>query len=141
MLQSDSCRLTLVRLAGIVSPSQWCFENRLNLWGHLYRHPGSLETQATFMPSAAYRHTRGPNMVGRPTAHWAESYLVEASQRIDDLRSDAPPVPSHIDHEFFSIPGATEIRRIHPSHPLVWMENTPLYQKVSNVAKNRTFWT
>ena len=74
----------------VISPSQIYSQNRLNLLGHLYRHPDSLESQATFMPSAAYRHTRGANRVGRPKPHWAESCLVEASRRINLLHSDRP---------------------------------------------------
>ena len=90
----------------VISPSQLYSQNRLNLLGHLYRHPDSLETLATFMPSAAYRHTRGANRVGRPKPHWAESCLVEASRRISFLHSDNPPPHSLIDHEFYAIPKA-----------------------------------
>ena len=116
-------------------------QNRLNLLGHLYRHPDSLETQATFMPSAAYRHTRGANRVGRPKPHWAESCLVEASRRISFLRSDNPPPHSSIDHDFYAIPRAAEIRQAHASHSMVWMDNTPLYRQVSVVvARNRASW-
>ena len=89
------------------------------------------------MPSAAYRRTRGPNKVGRPKAHWAESCLVEAVQRIiDHLRSDASPSHSLIDHEIFPIPSALEIRETHSSGSIVWMNNTLLYRKVSIVARN-----
>ena len=34
-----------------------CTHKTANLLGHPYRHPESLESQATFMPSAAYHHT------------------------------------------------------------------------------------
>ena len=124
----------------VISPSQMYSQNRLNLLGHLYRHPDSLETQATFMPSAAYRHTRGVNRVGRPKPHWAESCLVEASRRINFLRSDNPPPHSSIDHEFYAIPRAADIRQAHASHSLVWMDNTPLYRQVSVIARNRASW-
>ena len=95
----------------VIPPSQLYSQSRLNLLGHLYRHPDSLETQATFMPSAAYRHTRGANRVGRPKPHRAESCLVEASRRISYLHSDSPPPHSLIDHEFYAIPKAADIRR------------------------------
>ena len=124
----------------VISPSQIYSQNRLNLLGHLYRHPDSLETQATFMPSAAYRHTRGANRVGRPKPHWAESCLVEASRRINFLRSDNPPPHSSLDHEFYAIPRAADIRQAHASHSLVWMDNTPLYRQVFGVARDRASW-
>ena len=92
------------------------------------------------MPSAAYRHTRGANRVGRPKPHWAESCLVEASRRISFLRSDNPPPHSSIDHEFYAIPKAADIRQAHASHSMVWMDNTPLYRQVSVVARNRASW-
>ena len=44
----------------VISPSQLYSQNRLNLLGHSYRHPDSLETQATFMPSAAYKQSGTP---------------------------------------------------------------------------------
>ena len=115
-------------------------QNRFNLLGHLYRHPESLESQATFMPSAAYRHTTGPNKVGRPKAHWAESCLVEASRRIVYLQSDAAPPHSSIDHGFFTIPTAAEIKTEHSSQPMVWMDNTHVHRRVSTVARNRASW-
>ena len=103
-------------------------------------YPDSLETQATFMPSAAYRHTGGANRVGRPKPHWAESFFVEASRRINFLYSDNPPLHSLIGHEFYAIPKAADIRQAHASHSLVWMDNTPLYRQVSAVARNRASW-
>ena len=57
----------------VISPTQLYSQNRLNLLCHLYRHPDLLEAQATFMPSAAYRHTRGANRVGRPKPHCGRS--------------------------------------------------------------------
>ena len=103
----------------VISPSQ-LYSQSLNLLGHLYRHPDSLETQATFMPSAAYRHTRGANRVGRPKPHWAESCLVEASRRISYLHSDSPPPHSLIDHEFYAIPKAADIRQARASPRTPW---------------------
>ena len=92
------------------------------------------------MPSAAYRHTRGANRVGRPKPHWAESCLVEASRRISFLRSDNPPPHSSIDHEFYAVPKAADIRQAHASHSMEWMDNTPLYRQVSVVARDRASW-
>ena len=75
----------------VITPSQPYSQNRLMILGHLYRHPQSLEYHSTFMPSGQYRYTRGPNRVGRPRLHWAESVPSEASSRIIHLNSDQAP--------------------------------------------------
>ena len=82
----------------------------------------------------------GPNRVGRPKAHWAESRLVEASRRLDVLQSDVPPPHFHIDHDVFSIPTSTQIRPEHSLHSIVWMDNTHPYRRVSTVARHRALW-
>ena len=97
-------------------------------------NPWSLKQHLCRRPSAAYRHTRGPNRVGRPKAHWAESCLVEASRRLERLQADAAPPHPSIEHEFFSIPTAAEIRQEHFSHSMVWMDNAHLYLQVSAIA-------
>ena len=85
----------------VITPSQIYSQNRLTLLGHLFRHPNSLEFSSTFRPSGQYRYTRGPNRVGRPRLHWAESVMSEASNRISHLTSDQAPLHSDIDNSFF----------------------------------------
>ena len=52
---------TSFRTGRVITPSQLYSQCRLQLLGHLMRHPESLEYQATFMTSGAYRFTRGSN--------------------------------------------------------------------------------
>ena len=121
----------------VITPSQIYLQNRLTLLGHLFRHPSSLEYSSTFMPSGQYRYTRGPNRVGRPRLHWAQSVMSEASNRISFLASDRAPVHSNIDHSFFQIPNITNVRLTHVSPSLMWMDNTSLYRRVQARALNR----
>ncbi len=124
----------------VLTPSQIYSQNRLNLLGHLFRHPHTLEFQSTFMSSGQYRYTRGPNRVGRPRLHWIESTMAEASHRISHLASD--PAPSHYDinHSFFQIPNITSVRLTHVSNSLVWMDNTSLTRRIRPRALNRREW-
>ena len=124
----------------VVTPSQIFSQNRLTLLGHLFRHPDSLEYSSTFMTSGQYRFTRGPNRVGRPRLHWAESVMSEASNRISFLSSDRAPVHSDIDNAFFHIPNASTVRQTHVSPSLMWMDNTTLYRRVQPRAHNRREW-
>ena len=110
------------------------------LFGHLFRHPTSLECQSSFMPSSAYRFIPGPNRVGRPRLNWAESCMAEAANRIDYLLSDRPPLHSDIHNAYFSIPTTQEVLNLHSSQSVVWMENTLLYRKVRTFAFSRTDW-
>ena len=79
------------------------------------RHPESLEYQATFMDSGAYRFTRGSNCTGRPKVHWAESSLTEATARLEHSQSDAAPAHGDINHSFYQIPSLDQIRISHGS--------------------------
>ena len=88
----------------IITPSQLYSQNRLTLLEYLFRHRDSLEFHSTFMPSGQYRYTRGPNRVGRPRLHWAESVMSEASNRLHHMESDEPPTHYEIYHSFFAIP-------------------------------------
>ena len=124
----------------VITPSQYYSQQRLKLFGHLFRHPTSLECQSSFMPSGAYRFIPGPNRVGRPRLHWAESWMAEAANRIDYLLSDRPPLHSDIHNAYFSIPTTQEVLNLHSSQSVVWMENTLLYRKVRTFAFSRTDW-
>ena len=124
----------------VTTPAQVYSQNRLSLLDRLYRHPSSLATQTTFLPFTAYKHTRCPSRAGRPKPHWVESCLVGASQRLDHLISDEPPPHSHMGDFFYSIPTAPQIREVHSSHGLFWME-TILCRKVSAAARQRLSWT
>ena len=124
----------------VITPSQIYSQNRLTLLGHLFRHPDSLEFSSTFMTSGQYRFTRGPNRVGRPRLHWAESVMSEASNRISFLSSDRAPVHSNIENAFFHIPNASTVRQTHVSPSLMWMDNTTLYRRVQPRAQNRREW-
>ena len=81
----------------VVCPSQMYSQNRLALFGHLFRHEDSLEYHATFMSAGCYRQVRGP-------ARTAESTMTEASLRIEHLTSDAAPPHADINHSFFQFP-------------------------------------
>ena len=124
----------------VITPSQIYSQNRLTLLGHLFRHPTSLEYSSTFMPSGQYRYTRGPNRVGRPRLHWAESVMSEASNRISFLTSDRAPAHSNIDHSFFQIPNITNVGLTHVSPSLMWMDNTSLYRRIQPKTLNRREW-
>ena len=124
----------------VITPSQIYSQNRLTLLGHLFRHPTSLEYSSTFMPSGQYRYTRGPNRVGRPRLHWAESVMSEASNRISFLASDRAPAHSDIDNSFFQIPNASNVRMTHVSPSLMWMDNTSLYRRIQPRTLNRREW-
>ena len=124
----------------IITPSQLYSQHRLTLLGHLFRHRDTLEYHSTFMPSGQYRYTRGPNRVGRPRLHWAESVMTEASGRLRHLESDDPPTHYHITHSFFSIPNITSVRSTHISSSLMWMDNTSLYRRVLPVTQDRRAW-
>ena len=83
---------TSFRAGRVITPSQLYSQCRLQLLGHLMRHPESLEYQARFMNSGAYRFTRGSNRTGRPKVHWAES----SSQRLQpdwNISSQMRPRP------------------------------------------------
>ena len=67
----------------VQSPSHLYSQQRLQLFGHIHRHPESIENKSTYMSSHAYRHIRAPNRPGRPKIHWAESCMAQAAQRID----------------------------------------------------------
>ena len=123
-----------------ITPSQIYSQNRLTLLGHLFRHPTSLEYSTTFMPSGQYRYTRGPNRVGRPRLHWAESVMSEASNRISFSVSDRAPSHSDIVNSFFQIPNASNVRMTHVSPSLMWMGHTSLYRRVQPRALNRREW-
>ena len=123
----------------VITPSQIYSQNRLTLLGHLFRHPSSLEYSSTFMPSGQYRYTRGPNRVGRPRLHWAESVMSEASNRISFLASDRAPAHSDIDHSFFQIPNISKVRMTHVSPSLMWMD-TSLYRRIQPRTLNRREW-
>ena len=82
------------------------------------------------MPSDQYRYTLGPNRVGRPRLHWAESLMSEASNRISVLTSDQAPSHHDIDNSFFQIPNASNVRLTHVSPSLMWMDNTPFYRRI-----------
>ena len=127
----------------VIAPSQIYSLDRLRLFGHLLRHPDSLEYQSAFMPSGAYRFTFGPNRTGRPRLHWSESCMVESSNRIDDVLSDVLPSHSDIHSSYFDIPNASSVRaaRADAGQSLVWMDNTLLYRKVKNHASNRAHWS
>ena len=88
--------------------------------GHSYRHPDSVETQTTFMPSAAYRHTRGPNRVdpkriGHNPALWKPPSSWTICSQMNHHRT------LRLVKSFFSIPSAKQIRKLHSSHPLLWI--------------------
>ena len=124
----------------VISPSQIYSHDRLRLFGHMLRHTDSLEFQAAFMPSGAYRHTIGPNRLGRPRLHWAECCMVESSNRIHYVLSDNPPVHSDIHNSYFEIPSASSVRTAHSGQSLVWMDNTLLYRQSRQFATDRQRW-
>ena len=124
----------------VVTPSQLYLQQRLKLLGHLLRHPDSIESQSSFMPSGAYRFIPGPNRVGRPRLHWAESCMAEAANRIDYLLSDNPPLHSDIHISDFSIPSTQEVLNSYSSQSVVWMDNTLLFRKVRTFAFSRVCW-
>ena len=115
-------------------------QNRLKLLGHVFRHPNSLEFSSTFMPSGQYRYTRGPNRIGRPRLHWAESVMSEASNRITHLTSDHAPLRNDIDNSFFQSPNASHVRLTHVSPSLMWMDSTTLYRRIQPRALDRREW-
>ena len=124
----------------VVSPSQCYSRNRLRLFGHMLRHADSLEYQASFMPSGAYRFIAGPNRVGRPRLHGAESCVAEAANRIDYLLSDSAPLHTDIHNTYFAVPSTQEVLNQHSSQSVVWMENTLLYRRVRTFAFARDNW-
>ena len=124
----------------VITPSQIYSQNRLTLLGHLFRHRDSLEFHSTFMPSGQYRYTRGPNRVGRPRLHWAESVMSEASNRLRHMESDEPPTHYEIYHSFFAIPNISAVRSSHISSSLMWMDHTSLYRRILPSTQNRRSW-
>ena len=124
----------------VIIPSQIYSQNRLTLLGHLFHDPHSLEFSSTFMLSGQYRYTRGPNRVGRPRLHPAESVMSEASNRISHLTSDQAPLHNDIDNSFFQIPNASKVRLTHVSPSLMWMDNTTLYRRIQPRALDRREW-
>ena len=138
---NEDCSNSYLASSRVITPSQVYCQNRLTLLGHLFRHPTSLEFSSTFMPSGQYRYTRGPNRVGRPRLHWAESVMSEASNRISFLTSDRAPLHNDIDNSFFQIPNASNVRFTHVSPFFMWMDNTSLYRRIQPRALNRREWT
>ena len=124
----------------IISPSQTYSHDRLRLLGHLPRHPDTLEHNAAFMPSGAYRFIQGPNRVGRPRLHWSEPCMTEASNHIDYLISDFAPHHSDIHNDYFRIPNSQEVLSVHSTQSVVWMDNTLLYRQVKANARHRSGW-
>ena len=129
------------RARQVVTPSQIYSHDRLRLFGHILRHTDSLEFHSSFMPSGAYKHTQGPNRLGRPRLHWAESCMVEANNRIHYIMSDSPPSHSDIHNSYFEIPTAAAVRVAHAGQSLVWMDKTLLYRQSGNFALNRKKWS
>ena len=124
----------------VQSPSQLYSQQRLQLFGHIHRHPESIESQATYMNSHAYRHVRAPNRSGRPKIHWAESCMAQAAQRIDHLMSDQAPPHDHIHHTFFDVPSFQRVRQAHRASGIVWMDNTSLFRYIHPKCQDRTYW-
>ena len=127
----------------VITPSQMYSQNRLTLLGllsHLFRHRDTLEFHSTLMPSGQYRYTRGPNRVGRPRLHWAESTMTEASNRLSHLESDDSPSHYDITHSYFRIPNITSVRSSHISNSLIWMDNTSLHRRILPATQNRRKW-
>ena len=124
----------------VQSPSQLYSQQRLQLFGHIHRHPDSIENKSTYMNSHAYRHIRAPNRSGRPKLHWAESCMAQAAQRIDHLMSDQAPPHDHIHHEFFEVPSFQQVRHAHRASGIVWMDNTSLFRYVHPKCQDRTYW-
>ena len=131
---------TSFRTGRVITPSQLYSQCKLQLLGHLMRHPESLEYQAAFMNSGAYRFTRGSNRTGRPKVHWAVSSLTEATARLEHLQSDAAPAHGDINHSFYQIRSLDQVRISHGSQGIVWMDNTILHRKVRQAAQDRRQW-
>ena len=73
----------------VITPFQLYSQQRLQLCGHIHRHPESIENKCTYMSSHTYRHLSAPNRPGKPKIHWAESCMTQAASRIDHLFSNA----------------------------------------------------
>ena len=122
----------------VQSPSQLYSQQRLQLFGHIHRHPESIENRCTYMTYHAYRHIRAPNRPGRPKIHWAESCMAQAAQRIDHLMSDQVPTHDHIHHSCFDIPSSQQVRHAHRASGLAWVDNTSLFRYVHPRCQDRT---
>ena len=99
----------------VITPSQIYSQNRFTFLGHLFRHKDSLEFHSTFMPPEQYRYTRGPNRISRPSLHWAESVISEASNKLHHMESDEPPTHYESYHLFFFIPNINVVPASHIS--------------------------
>ena len=138
---SNQCLASLsYRCRKIITPSKLYSQERFQLFGHIHRHPESVENKCTYISSHVYRHIRAPNRSGRPEIHCDELCMTQAAQRIDRLLSNAAPTHDQITHAFYDIPTHQDITSAHGSSGLVWMDNTSLFRRVHPRCQDRQFW-
>ena len=125
----------------VQSPSQLYSQQRLQLFGHIHRHPESIENKSTYRSSHAYRHIRAPNRPGRPKIftgpnpawHKQRSALITYCQTRHLLMTIYITI-------FFEISSFQQVRYAHRALGLVWMDNTSLFRYVHPKCQDRTYW-
>ena len=79
-------------------PSQAANTRRFKHFGHIARHPESLEHKIIYRSCHSFRSRSSPYRVGRPRAHWAEVTSAQLIQRIVWLSKRPPPQDWDISH-------------------------------------------
>ena len=93
--------------------SQAANTNRFKLFGHIARHPESLEHKIIYRSCHSFRSRSSPFRVGRPRAHWAEVTSAQLIQRIVWLTKRPPPHDWEISHPLRSPISQPEVWHIH----------------------------
>jgi hypothetical protein len=108
--------------------SQAANTRRFKLFGHIARHPESLEHKIIYRSCHSFRSRSSPYRVGRPRAHWAEVTSAQLIQRIVWLSQRPPPHDWDISHSLRKPISQPEVWFIH-GHSL-----HDFYKKNTNLA-------
>ena len=122
-------------------PSQLAVTRRLQLFGHVIRHPESIEHQITYHQSDGFRQRDSPYRVGHPRAHWAEVNSAYVIKRVEWLDHRPPPPIWHATHPLRLPMTLPQVWKVHGSalHQF-HKNNASVWRTVSKAANDRERW-
>ena len=129
-------------------PSQRLSQQRMKFFGHVMRHPDSIEHKVCFNDVGAFRRIRHQNARGKevfrkapPRVHWAEQSMVQAHNRIQQLEAGYHPKIFDCDHQYFKTPNRSDCyAQLGPSVKHNWCNNTATLRPVKAYALDRDKW-
>ena len=121
--------------------SQAANTNRFKLFGHIARHPESIEHKIIYRSCHSFRSRSSPYRVGRPRAHWAEVTSAQLIQRIVWLTKRPPPHDWEISHPLRSPISQPEVWHIH-GHSLhdFHKNSAQIWRATRQTTSNRDRW-